>query len=154
VDPATPPVATHGLAPGEVPLPRLRARVRPRMRAPLPATDFESPGASLRRCREHLGLSVRDLEERTRIRTRYLEAIEACRYAELPLDPYLESHVRAYAEVLGVTDARELAARYAEAARAARAEAPRPRGLFARLRREPRDPRSPGIDVLPRRAES
>jgi flagellar biosynthesis protein FlhG len=154
VDPATPPVATHGIAPGEVPLPRLRMRVRPRMRAPLPATDFEQPGASLRRCREHQGLSIRDLEERTRIRSRYLEAIEAERYAELPRDPYLESHVRAYAEVLGVLDARELAARYAQAARIARTEIARPRGLWARLRRDPRDPRDPKIDVLARRAES
>jgi flagellar biosynthesis protein FlhG len=148
VDPATPPVATHGVAPGEVPLPRLRMRARQRMRAPLPTTDFERPGASLRRCREHLGLTVRDLEERTRIRSRYLEAIEGERYAELPPDPYLESHVRAYAEVLGVVEARQLATRYADAARAARAVAPRPRGLFARLRRDPR------IDVLARRAES
>jgi cytoskeletal protein RodZ len=124
------------------------------MRAPLPATDFEQPGASLRRCREHQGLSIRDLEERTRIRSRYLEAIEAERYAELPRDPYLESHVRAYAEVLGVLDARELAARYAQAARTARAETARPRGLWARLRRDPRDPRDPKIDVLARRAES
>jgi flagellar biosynthesis protein FlhG len=138
---ATPPLATHGVAEVEVALPRLGPRPPP---PPLPAIDLEWPGRSLRRCREHLGLSLRDAEERSRIR--HVAAIEAERYSDLPPEPYLEAQVRSYAEVLGIRDAVLLAARFAQAARKTQ-PVPR-RGLLARLRR------APNIDVLPPRAHS
>ena len=128
----------------EVALPRLWRRSPPPPPPPPRARDLNWPGRSLRRCREHLGLSVRDLEKRTRIR--HLEAIEAERYSDLPPEPYLEAQVRSYAEVLGIRDAVLLAARFAQAARKTQ-PVPR-RGLLARLRR------APNIDVLPPRAHS
>jgi flagellar biosynthesis protein FlhG len=139
-----PPLATHGIADVEVALPRLVVRPQEPLPETLPKIDLSWPGRTLRRCREHRGLSIREMEERTRIRR--LDAIEGHRYADLPPEPYLTSHVRAYAQALGIRAADALAARYAEAARAAQRE--RPRGLLARLRG------APGIDVLPRRRDS
>lgn len=140
---AAPPLSTHGISDLEVLPPRLAARPEAAPQT-LPKIDLAWPGRTLRRCREHLGLSLRDVEERTRVR--HLDAIEAHRYAELPPEPYLQNHVRSYAEALGIRAAEALAVRYAEAAHEARRE--RPRGLLARLRG------SPGIDVLPRRRDS
>lgn len=141
---ANPPISTHGVAPVEVAPPRLRRRTKAELPRLLPAVDLDWPGRSLRRCREHLGWSLRDCEERTRIR--HLDAIEAERYADLPPAPYLEAHVRSYAEALGIPDAALLATRFASAASGSGPE--RPRGLWARLRRSPRVP------LLPRRADS
>jgi flagellar biosynthesis protein FlhG len=143
VSAAAPPLATHGIASQAVALPKLPTR---QVAAPskLPALDLGWPGRSLRNCREHLGLSLGELEERTRIR--HLHLIEAERYADLPPEPYLQAHVRSYAEALGIRDAELLAARYAQAAQEIRPE--RPVGLLARLREYP------GIGILPRRASS
>ena len=139
----TPPLSTHGIADLEVAPPRLAIPPEGPPQT-LPKIDLAWPGRTLRRCREHLGLSLREMEERTRIR--HLDAIESHRYTDLPPEPYLHNHVRGYAEALGIRAADALAARYREAAREARRE--RPRGLLARLRG------APGIDVLPRRRDS
>lgn len=139
-----PPVATHGVAAMEIAPPRLPRRKSAPAAPKLPALDLEHPGRSLRRCREHLRLSLREMEERTRIR--HLDAIECERHLELPPDPYLEAQVRSYAEALGSPEADVLARQFVAAFRQERTA--RSRGLLERLWRSPR------IAVLPRRAES
>jgi flagellar biosynthesis protein FlhG len=88
-------------------------------RPSLPPPDFEEPGAYLRRCREFLGLELKDLYRRTRLGS--LEHIEQERFEALPPEPYLRAHVLAYASALGVREAELLAAKFVERYRRARA---------------------------------
>lgn len=78
----------------------------------LPPADFEQPGAYLRRCREFLGLELRDLFQRTRLSS--LEHIERERWEALPPEPYLRGHVLEYARALGVRDADALATSFVD----------------------------------------
>jgi hypothetical protein len=87
----------------ESPVPR-------RPRRELPPIDLAEPGASLRRCREQLGLSLSDVTERTRIRG--LEFIESERFDRLPAELYLKSYLLTYARELGLRQADELVASY------------------------------------------
>ena len=140
-------LATHGLLSEEersAQLARLESRYEERMsRATLPRThapaqpevalpplDLEQPGAYLRRCRELLGLTLRNVYERTRLGT--LEAIEREAFEILPPEPYLSRHVFEYARALGVRDAEAIAASLVRRARLARAQAPRPGDTAAR----------------------
>ena len=59
-------------------------------------------GASLREARLRRGLSPGDVEQATRIRTRYLGAIEEERWELLPGDAYAKGFLRTYAEYLGL----------------------------------------------------
>jgi len=107
------------------PLPTARAHppapVAPAPAAPpLPAFDGTSPGRHLRRCRERQGLDLAELHERTRIRHRHLESIEAERFDALPPDLYLREYVRQVAQALGLPDAALVVQRYIERARAGR----------------------------------
>ncbi len=108
------------------PLPAARAHapapVAPPLRAasPLPAFDGTSPGRHLRRCREIQGLDLAWLYERTRIRHRHLESIEAERFDALPSDFYLREYVRQMAQALGLPDVALIVQRYVESARAGR----------------------------------
>ena len=105
-----PPLATHGLLPGEAPLVRARRPVNGRplaVRRELPPLDVLHPGVYLRRCREHLGIPLAELSERTRIRR--LDRIEDERFDELPPEPYLRAYVLQYAQALGIRDAEALA---------------------------------------------
>jgi len=54
-------------------------------------------GALLRAAREKKGVSLAEVEEATRIRRRYLEALEQGRYAGLPARVYVEGFLRTYA---------------------------------------------------------
>jgi flagellar biosynthesis protein FlhG len=81
-------------------------------RPSLPPADFEEPGAYLRRCREFLGLELKDLFQRTRLSS--LEHMEHERFVELPPEPYLRGHVLEYARALGIREAEILAARFVE----------------------------------------
>jgi flagellar biosynthesis protein FlhG len=99
--------------------PRVRANeMRPPARSvqpavlqgPLPPPDASQPGAYLRRCREHLGLGLDDMIERTRIRI--LEQIESERFEQLPPEPYLRGFLFSYAQELGVPDVASFAASY------------------------------------------
>jgi flagellar biosynthesis protein FlhG len=76
----------------------------------LPPVDLAAPGASLRRCREHLGLSLSEITERTRIRG--LEFIEGEKFERLPAELYLKSYLLTYARELGIPEADNLAASY------------------------------------------
>lgn len=64
----------------------------------------ESPaiGARLREARLRQGLEIADCATATRIRERYLVAIEDGRYESLPDPAYINGFVRAYAGHLGV----------------------------------------------------
>lgn len=66
-------------------------------------------GQALKKKRIELGLSLEVVEEQTKIRKRYLEAIETGDWSVLPGDVYARGFVRAYAEAVGL-DGRELLA--------------------------------------------
>lgn len=68
-------------------------------------------GAALRRAREELGLDLNALEERTKIRKRYLLALEEGDWSVLPGDVYARGFVRSYAEAVGL-DGRALLQTY------------------------------------------
>jgi flagellar biosynthesis protein FlhG len=76
----------------------------------LPPLDLAEPGAYLRRCREELGFSLREMTERTRIRV--LDHIESERFELLPPEPYLRGYLLEYARELGVPDFAHLVASY------------------------------------------
>jgi flagellar biosynthesis protein FlhG len=81
----------------------------------LPALDLREPGAYLRRCRTELGLSLREVTERTRIQG--LDDIERERFEALPPEPYLRGFVLAYARELGIREIEALARSYVERCR-------------------------------------
>jgi len=64
-------------------------------------------GAELTRAREELGLEIRELEERTKIRGRYLRALEEEAWDVIPSPAYAKGFLRTYAAELGL-DAEEL----------------------------------------------
>ena len=79
-------------------------------------------GAALQQERERQGLSLEELEERTKIRTRYLRALENEDWDIIPGPTYVRGFLRTYAEALGL-DPEELVDDYRE-----EFEAPQPRG--------------------------
>jgi hypothetical protein len=83
----------------------------------LPPLGKQEPGAYLRSCREHRGLSIPDLFEKTRIRS--LADIEAERFEDLPPERYVASFVEQYARALGIAEFQPLVERYLERYRAA-----------------------------------
>lgn len=70
-------------------------------------------GDILRNRREELGYDLPALAKGLRIRLPYLEAIEQCRYADLPGQAYVTGFLRTYALALGL-DAGPLLRRYKE----------------------------------------
>lgn len=59
-------------------------------------------GQALKRRRETLGMGIEDVERHTKIRRRYLEALEAGDWSILPGDVYARGFVRSYAELVGL----------------------------------------------------
>lgn len=59
-------------------------------------------GALLRKAREEHGLSLEDVQETTKIRKRYLEAIESGDHSILPGTFYLRAFVKNYCEAVGL----------------------------------------------------
>lgn len=68
-------------------------------------------GALLRASRERVGEDLRNVSDDLCIRFLYLEAIEECRYDDLPGDTYAIGFIRSYAEHLGL-DGEEVIRRY------------------------------------------
>ncbi len=62
----------------------------------------EDAGGHLRRVRKEKGLSIRDVEEATRISASNLRAMEAHDYDALPADTFTRGQIRIYAEFLGL----------------------------------------------------
>ncbi len=119
-------IAAHGGAPQRSPLPgaqlvseRVEVGERrlstyglpadpPSSPVPLaPPLGDANPGAHLKRCREALGLSIRELSQTTRIFS--LPAIESEQYDLLPPNPYLRGLVLQYARALGIGEADSVA---------------------------------------------
>ena len=69
------------------------------------AHDF---GTSLRRAREHSGLSLRHIADATKISVRNLSALECNRITQLPGGIYRRAIVRAYAAHVGLDPERTL----------------------------------------------
>ena len=68
-----------------------------------------SLGQQLRRAREALGVSLRDVSEQTRITMRHLEAIEADDYKHLPGGIFNKSFIKSYARHVRFDEQRALA---------------------------------------------
>lgn len=88
------------------------ARAR-RRAAERPGSDYPDAGAHLAAMREAAGLTVAEAADKTHIRQRHLEAIEALEIENLPGRPYAIGFVRAYAEFLGL-DAASVVDRFKE----------------------------------------
>lgn len=63
---------------------------------------MEEIGRRLRAAREQKGLSLEVVEDETKIRRKYIEALEAGDEAELPGDAYLKGFLRTYGNYLGL----------------------------------------------------
>ena len=61
----------------------------------------EPVGAYLRDMRERRGVSLDEISRQTRVPSRYLEALEGNRLAELPAPVFVRGFVRAYCQALG-----------------------------------------------------
>lgn len=74
-------------------------------------SDSERPsvGARLRRRREELGLTLPELESRTRVRLAFLQSLEEDRFDGFPGDAYLFGFLKSYAEALGLPAAELMA---------------------------------------------
>ena len=103
-------------------------------------------GNALKEARRRAGLDIRTVEERTKIRTRYLRALEAEEWSALPGHAYVKGFLRTYANLLGL-DAEALVDEYRRTVEGPQAS-PVPLGegvgvLQARRQREPGDLRGP-----------
>lgn len=100
-------------------------------------------GNALKEARTRAGIDIRTVEERTKIRTRYLRALEAEEWSVLPGHAYVKGFLRTYANLLGL-DADALVDEYRRTVEGAQAS-PVPLGegvLETRRRlREPGMPR-------------
>ena len=80
-----------------------------------PARDLEGDeavGTNLKRRREELGLTLKEVANITRIRSTYLEYIEEQNYSDLPALVYLKGFLREYARILCVDQPEEITASY------------------------------------------
>jgi hypothetical protein len=97
-------------------------------------------GRSLREARLARGASLEAIEAKTRIRARYLAALEEERFDELPGEAYAKGFLRTYADHLGL-DGQECLALY----RARRREAEEP--ALALRRQRPYEPPRLGVAI-------
>jgi hypothetical protein len=74
----------------------------------------ERLGAYMKRRREDLGLTLRDVASKTRVRTTYLSHIEEELLSDLPAPVYLRGFVLEFARVLGLPDPESITAAYLE----------------------------------------
>jgi cytoskeleton protein RodZ len=85
-------------------------------------------GSTLREARTRQGLELHDAQRATRIRTKYLAALEAEHFDQLPAEAYAKAFLQTYADYLGLDGslyAAELDARF-EASRPAPPPQPKP----------------------------
>ncbi len=59
-------------------------------------------GSSLREARTRQGLDINEMEVRTKIRAKYLRALEAEQFDQLPGHTYIKGFLRTYADALGM----------------------------------------------------
>ena len=70
-------------------------------------------GDTLREAREKMGLSMEDVEESTKIRRKYIQALEDNKFEIIPGDVYVRGFLRSYARFLNV-DGEKLVQEYNE----------------------------------------
>jgi transcriptional regulator with XRE-family HTH domain len=88
-------------------------------------------GARVRARREELGMSLEQVSDRTKIRTKYLTAVEEGDDSVSPGKTYFRAFLKTYASFLGL-DGTEFSNRYGEIEREAEEEAARPKDFRAR----------------------
>ena len=95
-------------------------------------------GRALREARVARGLALEAVEGKTKIRARYLAALEDERFGELPGEAYARGFLRTYADFVGL-DGHELLAQYRASARAQEEAAvvPRPQRPYEPARLGP-----------------
>jgi cytoskeletal protein RodZ len=113
----------------------------------------ESVGSKLREARTRRKLSLPEVEEKTKIRARYLQAIENDEWDQLPEDTYARAFIRTYGRFLGLDGDR-----LAEEQRLSRGAArpgerlprvdPKPRPVARRRRRGGISPRVTAVAVV------
>jgi flagellar biosynthesis protein FlhG len=81
---------------------------------PDPPEPGISIGTYLKHRRENLGLTLREVAAKTRVRTTYLENIENERLSDLPAPVYLRGFVLEFARVLGLPDPESITTAYLE----------------------------------------
>ena len=59
-------------------------------------------GSSLREARTRQGLDINEMEFRTKVRAKYLRALEAEQFDQLPGHTYIKGFLRTYADALGM----------------------------------------------------
>lgn len=96
-------------------------------------------GAVLLEARERAGLDLRTVEERTKIRGKYLRAIEAEDWETLPSDAYAKGFLRTYGELLGL-DAEALVDEYRRQVESEPDSGARPIDGVLEARRRPGEP--------------
>ena len=79
---------------------------------PDPPQSEESMGTYLQQRRKKLGLTLRDVANRTRVRSTYLEHIENENLKDLPAPVYLRGFVLEFARVLDLPDPESIATAY------------------------------------------
>src|SRR5262245_64416721 len=93
-------------------------------RTPQSRRDGVTPlGGQLRAERERRGAGLEQVSEATKIRTTYLEALEAHDWKALPADVFTRGYVRTYAQYLGL-DQEHLLKVYARERRIAGVDGP------------------------------
>lgn len=71
-------------------------------------TPTETLGEKLKRIRGDLKLSLDDVERATKIRKKYLKAIESNDYSSLPADVYMRGFLKNYSKILGISEEKVL----------------------------------------------
>lgn len=103
----------------------------------------EEIGQYLKRVREEKGISLKTVAEETKIRVRYLQALEEGDYAALPGNVYARGFLRSYARFLGV----ELPRQQATVSPKAHGEEPEGRTVVIKKRSRRYRPKS-GLRVI------
>src|ERR671917_7419 len=103
-------------------------------------------GAQLREARMRQRIDITDMEVETKIRAKYLRALENEEWDALPGPTYVKSFLRTYADALGL-DAKRVVEKYKlREERAAATSRPQTRPPSARDRRR-RDKRRRGVPI-------
>ncbi len=74
----------------------------------------DSIGNYLRNTREGLGLTLKEVSSRTKIRSTHLENIELEKFDQLPASVYLRGFILEFARVLSLANPEKIASRYLE----------------------------------------
>jgi len=80
----------------------------PEAEQPLSPGAGEGIGPFLRKRRESLGYTLKDIADRTRVRTAYLESIEAENFKNLPAPVYVRGFIFEFSRVLGIPEPQKI----------------------------------------------